>query len=198
IRHGAPAPLPPDRAAARRLLAERGWRDTDRDGAPLSLSLIYPNTSGIRRQMALMIQEQWRTVGVRAELVQLEGPLWNERRTAGQFDVDFSAALQDPSPSGLTQSWSCAGGSNVAGFCDPAVDSLLEDAIHGRGEPLRVWHAALRRIEATAPATFLYAPVYVYAVHRRYQDVVIRPESSWLALWRWSVRGAATERPAGY
>ncbi|HEX6105278.1 MAG TPA: ABC transporter substrate-binding protein, partial [Gemmatimonadales bacterium] len=73
IRHGAPAPLPPDRAAARRLLAERGWRDTDRDGildrdgAPLSLSLIYPNTSGIRRQMALLIQEQWRTVGVRAE-----------------------------------------------------------------------------------------------------------------------------------
>lgn len=203
IRHGAPAPSPADRSTARRLLAGRGWVDRDgdgireRDGVPLSLELTYPGTSGIRRQMALLIQAQWRGVGVHAELVQLDGPVWNERRSGGRFDVDFSAAVQDPSPSGLVQSWSCAGSSNVAGYCDPGVDSLLEGAIRGQGDPAKQWHAVLRRIEWTSPAAFLYAPVYVYAVRRRYENVTIRPESSWLALWRWRVRPLATGRAGG-
>ena len=204
IRHGAPAPALPDRAEARRLLRERGWSDIDgdgvldRDGRPLTLTLLYPNTSSIRRTMALLIQEQWRGIGVRMELRQVDGPLWNERRDAGDFDVDFSAASQDPTPSGLTQSWSCRGSSNVAGYCDPVVDSLLKMAIRGDGHGARTWHTILRRIEDAAPAAFLYAPIYVYAVHRRFEDVVIRPESSWLALWKWRVRPGGGQAAAGY
>jgi peptide/nickel transport system substrate-binding protein len=195
IRHGAPEPTLSDRTAAARLLSHAGWVDEDgdgvreRDGAPLSLTLLYPNTSGIRRQMALLVQEQWRRIGVRTELVQVDFPVWTERRSAGRFDVDFSAALQDPSPSGLTQSWSCRGRGNYARYCDPNVDSLLDAAIRGGPDPARAWHAVLRRIEATTPATFLYALNYVYAVHRRYENVTIRPASSWSALWLWTVRG---------
>jgi peptide/nickel transport system substrate-binding protein len=200
IRHGAPPASQPDRAGARKLLAERGWADGDGDGfleragKPLTVGLLYPNTSGIRQQMALLIQEQWRSIGVRTELVQVDGPVWNERRNAGNFDVDFSSASQDPSPTGLTQSWSCSGSSNVAKYCDPVVDSLIDAATRSLGETGRTWHAVLRRVEQSAPAAFLYAPLYVYAVHRRFQDVTIRPDSPWMSLWKWSVRGA--ERPA--
>ena len=195
IRHGAPPVSQPDRGAAQRLLAERGWTDSDGDGVldragrPLTLELQLPNTSGIRQQMALLIQQQWRAIGVRATLTSVDFAVWNERRDAGQFDVDFSATLQDPTPSGLTQGWSCRGGTNVARYCDPAVDSLLDQAIRSQGETAGLWHAVLRQIEASAPAAFLYAPVYVFAVHRRFDDVTIRPESSWMALWKWSVRG---------
>ena len=73
--------------------------------------------------MALLIQEQLRSIGIRVELQQFEFPVWSERRAAGDFDIDFSSVSQDPSPSGLTQSWTCAGGNNVAQYCDPAVDS---------------------------------------------------------------------------
>jgi peptide/nickel transport system substrate-binding protein len=193
IRHRSPRARQADPVESRRLLLAAGWRDTDgdgildRNGTPLSLTLMLPNTSGIRRQMSLLIQEQLRQIGMRIEVQQLEGPLWNERRAAGKFDIDFTALTQDPSPSGMTQSWTCSGGGNVAHYCDPAVDSLIEGAVLGRKDPGELWVAALRRIEGDAPATFLYAPTYVYAVNRRFQNVAITPESSWLLLRNWSV-----------
>jgi peptide/nickel transport system substrate-binding protein len=204
IRHGAPAPAPMDREQARRLLAGRGWSDTDGDGVldrrgqRLALTLLLPNTSGIRRQMALLAQEQLRQVGIQIELRQVEFPFWLELRSAGNFDIDFSSASQDPSPSGLTQSWSCAGSSNVAHFCDRQSDSLLEHAILTQGDSRPAWHAVLRRIEENAPAAFLYMAANVFAVNRRFSEVTIRPESSWISLWRWTIGATAQQRPAGY
>jgi peptide/nickel transport system substrate-binding protein len=197
IRHGAPKPERQNLAEARRLLAAAGWRDSngdailDRQGHPLSLALAYPNTSAIRKQLALLIQEQLRQVGIRIDLQQLEIPVWVERRIAGTFDIDFSSTSYDPSPSGLTQGWTCAGGTNVAKYCDPRVDSLIERAVLGQGDPGQTWTAALRQIESDAPATFLYAPAYVYAVRRRFRNVTISPVSSWLLLREWSVDPAS-------
>ncbi|HKU62264.1 MAG TPA: ABC transporter substrate-binding protein [Gemmatimonadales bacterium] len=204
IRHGAGTPLRQDREAARRLLAARGWADHDRDGVldrngvPLALALNYPGTSAVRRTMAQLIQEQYRQVGVRVDLAQFEFPVYLERRDAGDFDIDFSSSVQDPSPSGLTQSWTCAGGTNRAHYCDPAVDSLITRAIDSQGDTGPLWKRVLQRIEQDAPAAFIFAPTYVYAVNRRYRDVTIRPESSWIGLWRWSVGPASGRQTAGY
>jgi peptide/nickel transport system substrate-binding protein len=192
IRHGAPKPERQNVAEARRLLGAAGWQDHDRDGTldrngePLSLTLSLPNTSAVRKQMAVLIQEQLRPVGVRLELRQYEFPVWNERRGAGDFDVDFTSVTQDPSPSGLTQSWSCHGGNNVSKYCDEKVDSLMQRAIRGQGDPTETWHDVLRQIEADVPAAFLYAPTYVYAVNRRFRDVSLSPVSSWIRLREWS------------
>jgi peptide/nickel transport system substrate-binding protein len=197
IRHGAPKPTRQNLAEARRLLAAAGWRDSngdailDRDGRALSLTLALPNTSAIRKQLAQLIQEQLRQVGIRIELQQYEFPVWTERRSAGKFDIDFSSTSYDPSPSGLTQGWTCAGGTNVGKYCDPRVDSLIERAVLEQGNPAPIWVTALRQIEADAPATFLYAPAYVYAVRRRFRNVTISPVSSWLLLREWSVDPAS-------
>ncbi len=203
IRHGAPRATGPNVAKARQLLTEAGWRDADGDGTldraglPLELGLTLPNTSAIRRQIAVLAQEQLRAVGVRLRLEQVDGPIWNERRTAGDFDLDFSAVFQDPSPSGLTQAWSCAGGTNVAHFCDPVLDTLMERATLARApaSPGVLWHDVLQRIEADAPAVFLYTPIYVAAVRRRFDNVRIRPESNWLLLREWSPAGTGARAP---
>jgi peptide/nickel transport system substrate-binding protein len=198
IRHGAPKPERQNLPEARRLLAAAGWRDTDgdgtldREGRRLTLSLSLPNTSAIRKQMSVLIQEELRGIGIRLELQQYDFPIWTERRTAGDFDVDFASLSQDPSPTGLTQSWTCNGGNNVARYCDPRVDSLIERAVLGRGDPGEHWHAVLRQIEADAPAVFLYAPTYVYAVNRRFRNVSLSPVSSWLQLREWSVAPASS------
>ena len=204
IRHGAPKPAGLDRAQARRLLSSRGWRDSDGDGVldrgglPLRLNLNYPGSSAARRQMALLVQQQLRQVGIDVVLRQFEFPVWTERRNAGQFDIDFSATSQDPSPSGLTQGWACGGGTNAAHYCNPTVDSLMQRAIGSSDRAREAWLAVLRQIEEDAPAAFMYAPNYVYAVNRRFGNVTIRPESSWLLLWKWTTGAQAARRDAGY
>lgn len=193
IRHRSPSAARPNVSEARRLLAATGWGDSDadgtldREGRPLRLVLSVPNSSGIRRQMALLIQEQLRRIGVQIEIQQLEVQIYLERRTAGDFDVDFSSVSQDPSPSGLTQGWACTGGNNVSGYCDRGVDSLMDQAVRGRGDPSETWIEALRKIEEDAAATFLYAPAFMYAVNRRFRGVTITPHSTWLSLRKWSV-----------
>jgi peptide/nickel transport system substrate-binding protein len=137
--------------------------------------------------LALLVQEQLRRLGIQIDIQQLEFPIWQERRTAGDFDVDFSGVSQDASPSGLTQGWTCTGGTNVAGYCDRRVDSLMSEAIVGRNDPGETWVEALRQIEEDAPATFLYAPTFVYAVNRRYRGVTISPQSAWITLRKWFV-----------
>jgi peptide/nickel transport system substrate-binding protein len=198
IRHGAPKPERQNVPEARRLLAAAGWKDSDRDatldreGRPLVLTLSLPNTSAIRKQMSVLVQEQLRGIGIKLELQHSEFPLWNERRTAGDFDIDFAALSQDPSPTGLTQSWSCKGGNNVARYCNPRVDSLMDRALLGPGDPAQHWHAVLRQIEADVPAVFLYAPTYVYAVRRRFRNVSLSPVSSWLLLRNWEIAPASS------
>jgi peptide/nickel transport system substrate-binding protein len=198
IRHGAPKPERQDIVQARRLLAAAGWKDSDgdgaldRDGRPLTLSMSLPNTSAIRKQMSVLVQEQLRGIGIKVELQQYDFAVWSERRTSGDFDIDFAGLSQDPSPTGLTQSWSCNGGNNVARYCNPTVDSLIGMAVLGRGDPAKHWHAVLRQIEADAPAVFLYAPTYVYAVSRRFRNVTLSPVSSWLLLREWSVAPASS------
>lgn len=192
IRHGAPEPVRQDQSTARRLLAGRGWVDRDGDGTrenrtgePLSLRLLVSSSSDTRLQMAAIVQEQLRQVGVRLELVRVEPAVWLERRAAGNFDIDFSSASLDPSPSGLVFSWTCDGPGNAGRYCDRRADSLLYRAIASPVADRRLWHQFLSRLEENAPAAFLYSQTFVFGVHRRFHEVTIRPESSWIALWRW-------------
>jgi len=189
-----------DTARAAALLAEAGWSDRDGDGVreqggrPLRLSLIFPGTSPARRLAAQLIQEQWRRVGIQVELEPLEFPAYIERRNARNFDIDLTAVNQDPNPAGLLQGWSCAGGNNIVGYCDPGVDSLLNRAEGARDGGRELWQAALRRIDAGAPAAFLVSPANVVAVHRRYTGVTLRADGLWSALAAWSVT-AGSELP---
>jgi peptide/nickel transport system substrate-binding protein len=192
ISHGTPEPARQDQTTARRLLSGRGWVDRDQDGVrenrtgqPLVLRLQLAASSEQRVRMGLMIQEQLRQVGVRLELLRLEPAVWLERRAAGNFDIDFSSANQDPSPSGLAYSWSCDGAGNAGHYCDRGADSLLFRAMASPVADSRLWQDFLERVEDNAPAAFLYTQAYVAGVNRRFREVIIRPVSPWGSLWRW-------------
>lgn len=206
IRDPAWRPPPPNRAAATTQLRQAGWTDSngdgilDRNGMPLILRLNYPGTNAVRATMAAQVQEQLRHIGVRIELVRLDGPVWLDRRTKGEFDLDFSQAIMTPSPTGLVQSWSCGGmnGSNVGQYCNPRIDSLLGAAAIGRTDPAPLYREVVRTIRQDAPAVFLFTVSNATAIHTRFQNVQFRPEAWWSLLWKWSVRpGAQIARDRG-
>lgn len=184
-----------DPGAARALLRRLGWSDRDGDGVlekngvPLALRLNVPTTSAPRVAMATQVQEQLRRIGVRLELARSDFPVYAQRRQRGEFDLDFSSTSMDPAPSGILQSWSCAGrtGSNYAQYCDPAVDAFLEKAIFDPRGGERDWRAAYAALQNDAPAAFIASPPTLFALQRRYRNVDLRPESLYSDLWRWSV-----------
>ena len=198
----APPPLPYDTAQARQLLASRGWLDhdgdgvLDKDGRPLQLTAMVPPVAA-RQQMSAQMQEAYRQIGIQLLLEPLDIPRFIERRSAGKFDLDFYSVIQDPTPAGLTQSWSCTAPStsNAGHYCNPSVDSLIALAGVAPKNPDRLYREAVRRIAEDVPAIFIAAQVPVVAVHRRFTSVTLRPESMWANLWLWSVRpGQQLER----
>jgi peptide/nickel transport system substrate-binding protein len=177
-----------------RLLAARGWRDSDgdgireRDGVPLSFRVLVPSTSGSRKQYAQLLQEQFRGVGARMDIEEVDLNVFLQRAAAGKFDAIINAWTTDPTPSsGLVQTWSRAGfgGSNYGRYDNPAFDQLVDRATTAvnRQQARNAWRAAIETINADAPAIFLFAVDNVAAVHRRVVDVTFRPDS-WAALLR--------------
>jgi peptide/nickel transport system substrate-binding protein len=186
--------LPYDTVQARRLLAARGWRDSDGDGIRdragerLAFHILVPSTSQTRKQYAQLLQEQFRAVGAQVEIDEVEQSVQSERAAAGKFDAILQAWNNDPSPgSGVPQVWSHAGfrGSNFLRYDSPVFDTLVSRATRAatpkQARPL--WRAAIETINADAPAIFLFAPDNVAVFHTRVVDVRLRPDS-WAALLR--------------
>lgn len=186
--------LPFDTVQAARILNARGWRDhdgdgiRDRDGQPLAFRIVVPTTSVLRRQYARLMQEQFRAVGVRADIDEVEFSVVTQRVSTGRFDTAILSRSNDPSPStGIAQSWTRPGigGSNFSRYANPEFDHLVDRAVaaptRDRARPL--WRAAMEIINADAPAIFLYSIDNMAAIHSRITNVQIRPDS-WAALLR--------------
>lgn len=196
FRSTATGPIPYDPAGARRLLDRRGWRDTDgdgvrdRNGIPFRLTLIFPGTNVVRATMAPLIQEQLRQIGIQIDLVRLDGPVWLERHDRGAFDIDFSQASYDPSPMALNQAWRCEarGGVNVGGYCNPAVDTALEQVSTAPHATAAMWQRPIRMIVEDAPAIFLYGLTNAAVVHDRFARTPFPPTAYWSDVWRWTVK----------
>ncbi len=186
--------LPYDTAQAARILSAHGWRDHDGDGVrdkngqPLAFHILVPTTSVLRKQYALLLQEQFRAIGVHAEIDAVEGAVVNQRVQTGKFDTAILSRGNDPSPSsGIAQSWTRAGfgGSNFGRYYNPEFERLVDRAETAptRDQARSLWRAAMETVNADAPGIFLYALDNVAAVHKRVDRVQFRPDS-WAALLR--------------
>jgi peptide/nickel transport system substrate-binding protein len=186
-----------DPAAARRSLEELGWRDADGDGVlerggrRLEFRLLVPSSSGLRRRAAVILQEQLRRTGVSVRLDELEFNTFMERAAAHRFDAYFGMWAQDPSPASIKDTWTSSGlsGQNFGGYSNPAFDSLVDRALASPdlGHARARWREALALINRDAPGLWLLAPVGVAGVHRRFENVSIRPDQWTASLWRWTL-----------
>src|SRR5438067_12858146 len=188
--------LPYDTAQAARMLTWLGWRDSngdgirDRDGQPLAFRILVPTTSALRRQYAVLLQEQFRRIGADVQLDEVEFGVFDGRTQAGRFDAAVIARQADPTPtSSLAQVWATAGRSNAGRYARPVLDRLADQASAAprRDVAKALWRRAIETLNQDAPAVFLYAPDNVAAVNRRVTDVVIRPDDYWALVRTWRI-----------
>jgi peptide/nickel transport system substrate-binding protein len=163
-RDEVPEPLPYDPEQAKRLFDEAGWFEVEKNGVrenngrEFRFSLLV-----IPEQMlaAVYIQDQFRKVGVRMEIVTLDSSVLIARRASGEFDaslynvwfVDYYDYKKD----------------FVGGYVNPEVERLLENA---RSSPTPDGRdIAVQKLQSIfrtdMPYTFLFPEVRVNIVHRR-------------------------------
>ena len=186
-----------DPREAARILASRGWKDSngdgvlDRDGIALAFSVLALSSSAARLQMALIVQEQWRKIGVKVDIVPLEGPDISKRRRAGTFDVVMENVSWEPSPWSMVDRWGCGADGNYGHYCSATADSLLKAAhltVRDPAPPIRAW---LQTVANDFPAVFVYSADRVVAMPSVYGNVNFHVESPWLMIWTWTLAGAS-------
>ena len=192
------AQLPYDSARASQLLDSLGWQRSPSDGArrkqgrELAFTLIVPTSSMNRMKLALLIQEQFRRMGVRVQLEPLEASTELDRETRGAFDAALGAWVMPSSPDALTDAWTSSGigssGTNYGSYSNPTFDALLDSALRAPPKAEReAFSRAYRVINDDAPAIWLYEPRKIIGIHKRVRTAAMRPDAWWFDLADWHI-----------
>jgi peptide/nickel transport system substrate-binding protein len=201
--------VPYDPEAAKRLLAEVGWRDTDADGVldkngvRFEFSLITNSNNPLRTQAIVPVQENWRRIGVKANLEAMEMQAALQRRTDRKYQAYYggweSGLAVTATLEGL---WSCTsrkGRSNFTDYCNPRVDSLNAlAAVQTDPESAKpMLFEAQSILAADHPYTWMYCEQTVIGIGPRVQGVVVDGRGSFVNMEDWYVPARLRARPAG-
>ena len=177
-------PIPFDPEKAKALLDESGWKDTDGDNirdkmiggerVPFSFKLNYFSGIPSYRDMALMISNEMRKVGINAEPNPLEFGRFYQNAQLHDFDAMIGswqgdAGHSDPAQLWSTESWANKG-FNFTGFGDVSSDSLIK-VVNEQIEPdayVAAMHAFQEKLYDEQPYVFMYQPKKRVVIHKRF------------------------------
>lgn len=174
-----------DRANA--LLDEAGWVKRNAEGIrmkgdrPFQFTVLTNQGNNQRRQVAEILVESFRKIGVKMEIRTLEWSTFiNEFIDKRKFQaviLGWSLGL-DPDQYDIWHS-SRTGPKefNFVGYRNPEVDRLLElgRRTFSQEERARIYHRIHELIAGDQPYIFLYIPDSLVAVHRRARGIVLKP-----------------------
>jgi peptide/nickel transport system substrate-binding protein len=180
-------PWPYDPAEARRILAAKGWKDTDgdgvldRNGKPFAFELLTNAGNQLRADATVMVQDQLKKVGIRVEPRQVEFNTLLAQTIDGTYDAAILGQSLDTSLD-LRSNFSSAAiaeGGNSPRYRNPEMDRLIETAA---SQPdMLVARPYLDRIQQLLhrdqPMTFLWESMRLTAVNKRLRDV--KPTHAW-------------------
>ncbi|HKP74318.1 MAG TPA: ABC transporter substrate-binding protein, partial [Longimicrobiaceae bacterium] len=190
---GKMRPLAYDTVAAKRMLDAAGWRDADgdgvreKDGRPLRFTLLSNGAANARRaDVTQIVQQQWKKVGVDAQLRQLETNALYSNLTGRKYQAALGS-WQVPLSPDLTPLWAPDSPFNIVAYDNPQVYGLMQQALAQptaeRANPL--WRQAAERIVQDQPYTWLYYYDQVTLVRDRLRGVRVDTYGAYQNLWEW-------------
>lgn len=168
---------------AKKLLAEAGWKDSDGNGildkningtkTDFTFTFFVNAGNEVRENIALIVSEEMKKVGIKANVQKQEWTVYLENIRSGQFDASIGSWVNDPTPSDPYQLWHSSQtknkGSNYVGFINARVDQLLE----------------MNRVEFDAQKRVEYMKEFQAIVH---------DEQPYTVLWLNEIPGAYNKR----
>lgn len=121
-----------DPEAAKALLAEAGWTDSngdgfvDKDGEKLSFSLIYTKGDQAVEGMIAYLGDAWKVIGLDVKVDTVSGSVLQQSLDETEYDVALLAfgLLPDGSQGYLFTCEAAVSSFNYSGYCNPEYDAL--------------------------------------------------------------------------
>ncbi len=192
--------IPFDTARARQILDSLGWRVAGSDGMrsrkgrPLQFTLSVPNTSKVRIQMAVLIQEQLRQAGVKVDIEQLDFPVLVEKERKRTFDAAMGQWNTQPSPGAVRGSWGTVGsrassGGNYGSYENRVFDAYVDSALASFDPAARksYFTKAYETVIEDVPAIWLAEPRPTVGYNARLNLAPLRSDAWWAHIPDWSV-----------
>ncbi|MDR0933236.1 MAG: peptide-binding protein [Victivallales bacterium] len=180
-------PYPYDPIAAKKLLAEAGWKDEDGDGIleksgkKFTFTMLQVASSTTQQRMMPIIKETLAAAGVDMKIQNVEWSVYVQRLEEQTFEACCLAWTSPPDPDPY-QVWHSSqagirGSSNHIGFKNAQVDQFIEE-LRRTFDPKRrveLAHRFCQILHEQQPYTFLFAPYNLLAQSGRYKNVRIFP-----------------------
>jgi len=184
---------------AKKLLAEAGWADTNRDGilekdgAPFEFTILTNMGNALRMNAATIIQWRLSRVGIKVNIRILEwATLLNEFIDKKRFQallLGWSIGL-DPDQYDIWHSSKIREKElNFVSYSNDEVDRLLEQGrrTFSIAERKEIYGRFQKIIAEDAPYVFLYVPYALPIVHQRFEDIHPTPIGITYNINRWYV-----------
>jgi len=115
---------------SRRMLERAGWivgADGVRKKNGVRFSFVILNRAGRANHIAIaqVIQAQFKDIGIEVTFETLENAAWTQQWRSGRWEAMISNWFLPADPS-ITNLYACDGANNMTGFCDPALDEVME------------------------------------------------------------------------
>lgn len=186
-------PWPYDPARAVALLKSAGWEDhdgdgiMDKDGTRFSFEFLISSSSKFGEQLATILQENLKEVGIRMEIRKLEWAVFVQRIDERDFDactMGWSLGWETD-PYQLWHSSMVEKGSNFVGFKNEEADRLMEEARKefDAGKRRKLYHRFDEILHQEQPYTFLFTTEALVAVARRFENVNVYPMGLYPREW---------------
>ena len=174
-----------DLEAAKKLLADAGWKDTDSDGildkkvkgkqVDMVVKYKYNQGNDTRKNIGLMLKDEAERVGIKVEVINREWTVFLADIKDRDFEMYCGAWVQGPELDDLRQIWHTdaitADGSNRVGFGNDASDAIIDKIPYTLDEAERnqLYYEIQEIIHDEQPYVFLFVPSERIAISRRFE-----------------------------
>lgn len=190
--------IPHDTAAARRLLAEAGWLDRDRNGVledpqgrEFRFTLMTNAGNDVRRDVIEIVEAQLRPMGI---VVQPRLEEWNTmtqrlQETTRDFDAVVSGWVDyfRKDDREILHSENIDNPFQYVGYANPRVDALIDTlaVLTDREQARPLWQQYQRILVQDAPYIPLYYPLRLTGINDRVQGVTMDIRNEFPTVARW-------------